>query len=593
MHALSHNSYGVYIIHVITIGIFGTVLLNTSMPALVKYPLLIISTYIGSNLLVSAYYAVKQGLLMKTKAQTIVITIILILVLLTSCKNTEAAPMEIPAHAKAGEFINLASCTYEARDVEYAAECGDLVVPENRHDPNSRLITIPITRIHSTGNNTAEPLFYLSGGPGESNTRFYGSRVAWFIEQHDIVLVGYRGIDGSIRLDCPEVSVHIKNLPGDMLGEASIEQMTGAYASCAERLQNEGVDLAGYTPVEVIDDFETARLALGYVKINLFSVSYGTRLAMIYAWRHPESIHRSAMVAVNPPSHMFYYEPAVIDQQLEYFTELCKQDPKCSAKTDNLAETIRTISHNMPKRWMGFPIDRGMLRAASFESISDAQSASKVFDVWLAAAKGDYSGMAMLSLAGPMMFANATVWGDNIAKAAGADYDATQDLRSNMNLADSILGSPRSEMAAAAAGWPVNSIPEEYQQVQPSDVETLLVSGNIDLWTPAQFAEEEFLPSLSKGQHVELAEFGHAEMLWRQPEASETLLTTFFDTGEADDSLFTYQSWEYNPGLGFPAIAKIIAAAILLLIILLVFVVRFIIKRKLVLNSNLKSGFPN
>ena len=48
----------------------------------------------------------------------------------------------------------------------------------------------------------------------------------------------------------------------------------------------------------------------------------------------------------------------------------------------------------------------------------------------------------------PLMFANATVWGDNMAKAASADYDATQDLRSNMNLADSILGSPRSEVAS-------------------------------------------------------------------------------------------------------------------------------------------------
>ena len=59
---LSHNSYGVYIIHVIMIGIFGTLLLNANLTALVKYPLLIISTYVGSNLLVSAYYVVKQSL---------------------------------------------------------------------------------------------------------------------------------------------------------------------------------------------------------------------------------------------------------------------------------------------------------------------------------------------------------------------------------------------------------------------------------------------------------------------------------------------------------------------------------------------------
>jgi surface polysaccharide O-acyltransferase-like enzyme len=59
---LSHNSYGVYITHVILIGIFGTLLLKTGLPALAKYPLLMISTYVGSNLLVSAYCVFKRGL---------------------------------------------------------------------------------------------------------------------------------------------------------------------------------------------------------------------------------------------------------------------------------------------------------------------------------------------------------------------------------------------------------------------------------------------------------------------------------------------------------------------------------------------------
>lgn len=59
--SLSQNSYGVYIIHVIIIGIFGTLLLNTGLPALAKYPLLIVLAYICSNLLVSAYYAIKAA----------------------------------------------------------------------------------------------------------------------------------------------------------------------------------------------------------------------------------------------------------------------------------------------------------------------------------------------------------------------------------------------------------------------------------------------------------------------------------------------------------------------------------------------------
>lgn len=52
---LNRNSYGVYIIHVIVIGVFGTLLLNTGLPALAKYLLLILSTYLGCNLIVSAY----------------------------------------------------------------------------------------------------------------------------------------------------------------------------------------------------------------------------------------------------------------------------------------------------------------------------------------------------------------------------------------------------------------------------------------------------------------------------------------------------------------------------------------------------------
>jgi hypothetical protein len=59
---LNHNSYGVYIIHVIVIGVFGTLLLNLDLPAVVKYLILFVSTYVGSNLIVSGYRALTQAL---------------------------------------------------------------------------------------------------------------------------------------------------------------------------------------------------------------------------------------------------------------------------------------------------------------------------------------------------------------------------------------------------------------------------------------------------------------------------------------------------------------------------------------------------
>jgi peptidoglycan/LPS O-acetylase OafA/YrhL len=57
---LNRNSYGVYIIHVIVIGVFGTLLLNLNLPALVKYPTLAVSTYLGSNVIVSVYRSMVQ-----------------------------------------------------------------------------------------------------------------------------------------------------------------------------------------------------------------------------------------------------------------------------------------------------------------------------------------------------------------------------------------------------------------------------------------------------------------------------------------------------------------------------------------------------
>ncbi|NQV41433.1 MAG: acyltransferase family protein [Candidatus Marinimicrobia bacterium] len=57
---LNQNSYGVYIIHVIMIGIFGTLLLNSGFPALVKYPALIVLTYTFSNLAVMGYHQARK-----------------------------------------------------------------------------------------------------------------------------------------------------------------------------------------------------------------------------------------------------------------------------------------------------------------------------------------------------------------------------------------------------------------------------------------------------------------------------------------------------------------------------------------------------
>jgi pimeloyl-ACP methyl ester carboxylesterase len=517
----------------------------------------------------------------------------LLAALLTACGGQKEAPITVPAGAQAGDLVDLEPCTYEANDVEYAADCGTLVVPENRSDPDSRLIALPVIRVRATGGNPSESIFYLQGGPGGSNMHF--QYLGDVVENHDFVQVGYRGVDGSVVLGCPEISDAIRIAPGGLLSDAALASYTEAGAACAGRLQAEGVDLAGYTITETIDDMEAARVALGYERINLLGESYGTRLQMIYEWMYPDSLFRVVMIAVNPPGH-FLWEAEAIDAQIEDYAGLCAQDLKrsgCSTRTDDLVATMRSVSEDMPDRWLFIPIDEGGVKLITFvmmmESIQPPGvpvplSGPAAVDMWLAAERGDASGMALASLSRNLFLPTMwSAWGEGLSLAASVDdyYNPARDYQTELDPPDTILGSPVSLLLwSMGPEWPTNLIPEEYLQVQPTDVETLLISGSIDFSTPPQFATEELMPYLSNGEQVILKDLGHTETFWNsQPEARVHLLNTFFDTGQVDVSLYTYQPLDFDVGLGWPGLAKVLLGIVLLVIILVVALVWFVARR--------------
>jgi pimeloyl-ACP methyl ester carboxylesterase len=407
--------------------------------------------------------------------------------------------------------------------------------------------------------------------------------LAALIKNHDFVLVGYRGVDGSVVLDCPEISQALSKPPGDLLSDVSLRSFGKAGAQCAARLQSEGVDLAGYTMTETIADMEAAREALGYDRINLLGASYGTRLAMIYEWIYPDSLQRVIMAAVNTPGH-FIWEAETIDAQIEDYARLCNQDAGCSARTDDLAETMRNVSQKMPDRWTLLPIDEGTVKLFTFimfnESIRPPGDPIGVYgpaavDIWLSAADGDASGMALASssMLRNMFLPNRFTWGHLLSIGGSTDeyLDPTRDFRSEFDPPDSILGSPMSLLIwGMGASWPTNLIPEEYLQIQPSDVETLLEAGSVDFLTPPQGAEE-LLPYLSNGELILLEEFGHGNTFWNsQSDARLHMLTTFYNYGEVDASHYTYQPMDFDVGRGWPGLTKTILVIVVVVPVLLV-----------------------
>jgi pimeloyl-ACP methyl ester carboxylesterase len=512
--------------------------------------------------------------------------------ILMACGGSATA-LTVPAGAKPGE-LTVEPCTFKADVGEYAADCGTLVVPENRAKADSRLIALPVIRVRATGNNPAEPIFWLTGGPGQNNMKH--KPPAWLLANHDSVMVGYRGADGSSVLDCPEYDRVLRSpsTGGDALSAESLAKVAEAMAACAARLQAAGVDLEGYTTPEVVADLEAARKALNYERVNLFSGSYGTRVAQMYAYLHPDRLYRSVMSGASPPGRIVM-EPETLDAQLEYYARLCAQDAECNARTPDLAETIRRVAHNMPRRWLFVPIDPGNVKVATFQLLYSRSTAPMAFDAYLAAEQGDPSGLALMSLAAAWQTPTDITWGAFFSKAYSMDYDPSRNYAAEMDPPGSILGSPYAlGIWSTAWAWPVRLIPADLRQVHPSDVETLIVSGSTDVATPAELATEELLPYLSNGQQVILAEMSHADIPEaNQPQAIERLLTSFYDTGVADDSLFTATPLDFRVSWGYPAQAKIGLGLVLLIIAIVIAVIWFTIrrvKRRMVLRRQLSAA---
>jgi hypothetical protein len=66
-----------------------------------------------------------------------------------------------------------------------------------------------------------------------------------YAAEHDVILVGYRGIDGSVRLDCPEVESALQHST-DLVSEETASAYADGYRTCADRLTAEGFDLGSY-----------------------------------------------------------------------------------------------------------------------------------------------------------------------------------------------------------------------------------------------------------------------------------------------------------------------------------------------------------
>jgi pimeloyl-ACP methyl ester carboxylesterase len=524
--------------------------------------------------------------------------LLFILFSIPGCGNKKDTYPVLPSDAGTNSFI-LKSGSFKIGSEKFEADFGTIAVQENRSNIASRLIHIPFIQIHTPSKNPAEPIFGFAGGPGASNMTWDWSKALTFLSKHDFVLVGYRGVDGSIKLDCPEVTKAFRE-SSDLFSDKSMNMIGHAWSVSAERLKAKGIDLNGYSMLQCIEDNELVRQALGYKRIDLLSESYGTRLAYLYALAHPENIFRSVMISVNPPGH-FVWEAQVIDSQLKYYADLWLKDPGISLKNPDLYSTMEAVLNAMPHKWLCFKIDPGKVRVVTFALLFHRKTSAMVFNAYVAAKRGDPSGLALMSLAYDHVVPSMNTWGDLASKAVSADFDPEGYYCNDREILGMPLGSPMTKLLWCPLiyfNWPVERIPEEFRRLRYSDVETLLMSGSLDFSTPAEFAANELMPFLKNGKQVILSECGHVNDMWyANNENTRLILTSFYDTGIPNTSRNSYLPMDFSVSWGFPAIVKIALGFIIITGIVLVFIMIWIVRtipayvKNLITRAKKKSHF--
>ena len=215
-------------------------------------------------------------------------------------------------------------------------ECGYLLVPETRSDPDSNYIELAVAIIHSPSPNVApDPVIYLAGGPGGSALLEVELWVkAGFRAHRDIILIDQRGTGYSYpSLDCSDVD-----------GGGDDDMMRACY----DWLVGEGIDLSAYNSVTNAADIADLRRALGLEAVNLYGVSYGTRLALIVMRDHPDGIRGVVLDSVFPPEAASSDEQALHGANaMFHLFEACAHDSACDGAYGDLEALFYNLVDEM------------------------------------------------------------------------------------------------------------------------------------------------------------------------------------------------------------------------------------------------------
>lgn len=205
--------------------------------------------------------------------------------------------------------------------------CGTLSVPELHSKLFGKRLELAILTLKArTSSPLPDPILFLQGGPGGAalETIDYWRDLPWR-DERDIILVDQRGTGYSEPdLACNELY--------------EMEDLLEAVQACRVRLSRI-TNLQAYNSRENAADIALVRKALGYEEINLYGVSYGTRLALTVMRDYPRGVRSVVLDSTYPPQVERLIETEInFYEMLQRLFSDCKANENCNAAYPELEQ---------------------------------------------------------------------------------------------------------------------------------------------------------------------------------------------------------------------------------------------------------------
>ena len=227
------------------------------------------------------------------------------------------------------------SCGVAYTGLPQKIDCGTMVVEETRGAKTSRVVELPVVIVHATAmNKKPDPVIFLHGGPGGAVVDGVSNRLrrspALITPDRDWIFFDQRGTGLSKpSLDCGDAPLS----DAGVTSEAGVAELQ----ACGKRLQAQGIDLSQYNSAVIVKDIRDLRQALGIKAYNIYSGSYGTRVAMAVMQHDPADLRAVVLNSTWPPeaSATGPLGP-LVSRNVRRVLGYCARDRVCNAKFPGL-----------------------------------------------------------------------------------------------------------------------------------------------------------------------------------------------------------------------------------------------------------------